>query len=55
MLHPGPMNEGVEIASDVATGPGSAITRQVSNGLLIRSAVLTLLAGTGFSASDARP
>jgi aspartate carbamoyltransferase catalytic subunit len=55
VLHPGPMNEGVEIASEVATGPASAITRQVSNGLVIRSAVLSLLAGTGLSPSDARP
>lgn len=46
VLHPGPMNEGVEIASDVATGPRSAITQQVTNGVIVRSAVLTLLADT---------
>lgn len=45
VMHPGPMNEGVEIAPEVAAGPGSAITEQVSNGVLVRAAVLRLLAG----------
>jgi aspartate carbamoyltransferase catalytic subunit len=45
VMHPGPMNRGVEIASDVADGPSSAILQQVSNGLAVRMAVLYLLAG----------
>jgi aspartate carbamoyltransferase catalytic subunit len=43
ILHPGPINRGVELASDVADGPNSSILRQVSNGLSIRMAVLFLL------------
>jgi aspartate carbamoyltransferase catalytic subunit len=45
VMHPGPMNEGVEIAADVADGPRSLITEQVANGVAIRMAVLYLLAG----------
>ena len=45
VMHPGPMNEGVEIAPDVATGPHSVITDQVANGVAVRMAVLQLLAG----------
>ncbi len=45
VMHPGPMNRGVEIASDVADGPKSAITEQVTNGLAVRMAVLYLLSG----------
>ena len=45
VLHPGPMNRGVEIADDVADGPQSMILRQVANGVAVRMAVLeTLLA-----------
>lgn len=43
ILHPGPINRGVELASDVADGPNSSILRQVSNGLAIRMAVLFLV------------
>lgn len=43
IMHPGPINRGVELASDVADGPNSSILRQVSNGLAIRMAVLFLL------------
>ncbi len=43
VLHPGPMNEGVEIAPDVAAGPGSVVTEQVANGVAIRMAVLSLV------------
>ena len=43
VMHPGPINRGVELASDVADGPYSSILRQVSNGLAIRMAVLFLL------------
>jgi aspartate carbamoyltransferase catalytic subunit len=45
VLHPGPMNRGVEIDSDVADGPQSVILRQVTNGVAVRMAVLYLLAG----------
>ena len=45
ILHPGPMNRGVEIDSDVADGPHSVILDQVTNGVAIRMAVLYLLAG----------
>ncbi|WLP95124.1 aspartate carbamoyltransferase catalytic subunit [Psychrobacter sp. M13] len=42
IMHPGPMNRGVEIASSVADGPQSVILRQVSNGVAIRMAVLSM-------------
>jgi aspartate carbamoyltransferase catalytic subunit len=45
IMHPGPMNRGVEIASDVADGPHSVILEQVANGVAVRMAVLYLLAG----------
>jgi aspartate carbamoyltransferase catalytic subunit len=45
VMHPGPMNRGVEIASDVADGPYSVILEQVTNGVAVRMAVLYLLAG----------
>ncbi len=45
ILHPGPMNRGVEIDSDVADGPASVILPQVTNGVAVRMAVLYLLAG----------
>jgi aspartate carbamoyltransferase catalytic subunit len=45
ILHPGPMNRGVEIDSDVADGPHSMILDQVTNGVAVRMAVLYLLAG----------
>jgi aspartate carbamoyltransferase catalytic subunit len=45
ILHPGPMNRGVEIDSDVADGPHSVILDQVTNGVAVRMAVLFLLAG----------
>ena len=51
IMHPGPMNRGVEIASDVADGPYSVILEQVANGVAVRMAVLYLLAG-GAEASD---
>jgi aspartate carbamoyltransferase catalytic subunit len=46
VMHPGPMNEGVEIAPDIATHPRSVITDQVTNGVAVRMALLYLLAGT---------
>jgi aspartate carbamoyltransferase catalytic subunit len=45
VMHPGPMNRGVEIDSDVADGPYSVILEQVSNGVAVRMAVLYLLSG----------
>jgi aspartate carbamoyltransferase catalytic subunit len=45
ILHPGPMNRGVEIDSRVADGPHSVILSQVTNGVAVRMAVLYLLAG----------
>jgi aspartate carbamoyltransferase catalytic subunit len=45
ILHPGPMNRGVEIASEVADGPFSVILDQVTNGVAVRMAVLYLLLG----------
>ncbi len=45
VMHPGPMNRGVEIAADVAELPRSTITRQVANGVAVRMAVLFLLLG----------
>ena len=50
VMHPGPMNEGVEIAPDVAAGPQSVITDQVTNGVAIRMALLYLLAGSSRAA-----
>ena len=46
VMHPGPMNEGVEIAPDVAAGSQSLITDQVANGVAVRMAILYLLAGS---------
>ncbi len=45
VMHPGPMNRGVEIDSDVADGPSSVILNQVTNGVATRMAVLYLLSG----------
>ena len=45
VMHPGPMNRGVEIAQDVADGVHSVILEQVTNGVAVRMAVLYLLAG----------
>jgi aspartate carbamoyltransferase catalytic subunit len=46
VMHPGPMNRGVEIAAEVADLPRSVITRQVANGVAVRSAVLFKLLGS---------
>jgi len=46
IMHPGPINRGVEITSEVADGPNSCILQQVSNGLAIRMAVLYLVTRT---------
>lgn len=44
-MHPGPINRGVELDSDVADGAHSIILNQVENGVAVRMAVLYLLAG----------
>jgi len=54
VMHPGPMNRGVEIAADVADGPNSKVIDQVRAGLVVRMAVLyDLLAGPGPGAKSA--
>ena len=47
ILHPGPMNRGIEIASEVADGPFSVILSQVTNGIAVRMSLLYLLAARG--------
>jgi len=54
IMHPGPMNRGVEIASDVADGPRSVILEQVTNGVAVRMAVLYLLIGGGEESDEAQ-
>ena len=45
VMHPGPLNRGVEISSEVADGPRSVILEQVTNGVAVRMAALLLLIG----------
>jgi aspartate carbamoyltransferase catalytic subunit len=47
VMHPGPINRGVEIAAEVTSLPSSVITRQVANGVAVRMAVLFLVLGAG--------
>jgi aspartate carbamoyltransferase catalytic subunit len=47
IMHPGPMNRGIEILSDIADGPQSGILTQVTNGLAVRMAVLYLVTQSG--------
>jgi len=47
VMHPGPMNRGVEIAAEVADNPRAVITEQVTNGVAVRMAVLYRILGTG--------
>jgi aspartate carbamoyltransferase catalytic subunit len=49
IMHPGPMNRGVEVAASVADGPASLVTEQVANGVAVRMAVLYTLLGSGAS------
>ena len=53
VMHPGPMNRGIEIADEVADLPSSLVLRQVSNGVAVRMAVLFLLLGSGPGADPA--
>jgi aspartate carbamoyltransferase catalytic subunit len=46
VMHPGPINRGVEISSDVADGPHSVILDQVSYGIAVRMAIMSILAGS---------
>jgi len=50
VMHPGPMNRGVEISQDVADGERAVILEQVTNGVAVRMAVLFLVAGGSFDA-----
>jgi aspartate carbamoyltransferase catalytic subunit len=52
VMHPGPMNEGVEISPDVATSGRAVITEQVANGVAVRMALLYLLAGANEAAGE---
>ena len=45
VMHPGPMNRGIEIVSEIADGPRSVILEQVTNGIAVRMSVMYLLAG----------
>ena len=45
IMHPGPINRGVELSDEVANGPHSVILDQVTNGIAVRMAVLYLLSG----------
>jgi aspartate carbamoyltransferase catalytic subunit len=47
LMHPGPINRGVELSSDAADSPHSIILDQVENGVAVRMAVLYLLAARG--------
>jgi len=44
-MHPGPMNRGVEITSEIADGPQSVIREQVTNGVAVRMAVMAQIMG----------
>ena len=46
VMHPGPMNRGIEIESSLADSPQSVITNQVTNGVAIRMAILTAVTQT---------
>ena len=52
IMHPGPMNRGVEIDGNVADRPNAVITEQVANGVAVRMAVLFLLLGSGMDLAD---
>jgi aspartate carbamoyltransferase catalytic subunit len=54
VMHPGPMNRGIEISSDVADGPYSVILDQVTNGVAVRMAILYLLTAQGKAVQEER-
>ena len=53
VMHPGPMNRGVEIGVDPGERPGAVITQQLSNGIAVRMAVLFDLLGSGSALAPA--
>ena len=55
VMHPGPMNRGVEISSEIADGSRSLILDQVTNGVAVRMAVLYLLAGAHTASEPTQP
>ncbi len=55
LMHPGPVNRGVEIESSLADSPRSVILKQVTNGIAVRMAVLYLLSGAPAIESDSKP
>ncbi len=55
VMHPGPINRGVEIDSAVADGPRSVILEQVSNGLAVRMAVMSMVLGRSPAAEGGEP
>lgn len=55
VMHPGPMNRGIEISSDIADGEQSGILTQVTNGLSVRMAVLYLVTAAGAEEGRVRP
>ncbi|MEC9070935.1 MAG: aspartate carbamoyltransferase, partial [Myxococcota bacterium] len=52
VMHPGPLNRGVEIAPEIADGEHNVILEQVANGVAVRMAVLYLVAGGGLLAEE---
>jgi len=55
VMHPGPMNRGLEIDSSVADGPRSVILPQVTNGIAVRMAIMALIMGGAEPAAVRRP
>jgi aspartate carbamoyltransferase catalytic subunit len=55
IMHPGPMNRGVEISAEVAGLPNAVIIDQVKNGVAVRMAVLFLLLGSGYGLDHVPP
>jgi len=55
VMHPGPINRGVEIASEVADGPRSVILEQVSNGIAVRQAIMSMVLGRQPGVSEETP
>ncbi|HET8881573.1 MAG TPA: aspartate carbamoyltransferase catalytic subunit, partial [Solimonas sp.] len=53
VMHPGPINRGVEIGGDVAYGPQSLILQQVSHGIAVRMAVMSMILGEPAAARPA--
>jgi aspartate carbamoyltransferase catalytic subunit len=54
VMHPGPINRGIEIAADVADGPQSVILEQVANGIPVRMAVMESLLASDHSTQSPR-